>query len=289
MTSHADRFITLGDDLRMHYRYRPGADQPVVVFLHGSFLSSRSWAEVMPQVLPEATLIAPDRPAFGLTSRPLPMQGEASVYGPDAQSDLIVRLLDQLGHPQAVLVGNSTGGSLALYTALRYPQRVQGLVLVGAMAYSGYATAQFPRWLPPFLRRIEPLGVAMMRFMIQRLFAKTLKSFWADPTLVSAERLEAYRQDFQQGPWDHAWWELFLASHPLHLAERLAQITQPCLVLSGEHDRTVKVEESVRLAEDLPQARLVILKDCAHLPQEEVPLRFAEALNTFLQQLKPAV
>ncbi len=289
MTPQASRFITLSDDLRVHYRYRQGADQPVVVFLHGSFLSSRSWAEVMPQVLPEATLIAPDRPAFGLTSRPLPMQGEASVYGPDAQSDLIVRLLDQLGHPQAVLVGNSTGGSLALYTALRYPQRVQGLVLVGAMAYSGYATAQFPRWLPPFLRRIEPLGIAMMRFMIQRLFAKTLKSFWADPTLVSAERLEGYRQDFQQGPWDRAWWELFLASRPLHLAERLAQITQPCLVLTGEQDRTVKVADSVRLAQDLPQARLVILNHCAHLPHEEAPLRFAGELNTFLQQFKPAV
>ncbi|WP_363184449.1 alpha/beta hydrolase [uncultured Thiocystis sp.] len=59
----------------------------------------------------------------------------------------------------------------------------------------------------------------------------------------------------------------------------------PSLVITGEQDRAVKLEESQRLARELPGARLVVIPDCGHLPQEEAPAAFLAAVQGFLRRL----
>ncbi|HHE31701.1 MAG TPA: alpha/beta hydrolase [Chlorobaculum parvum] len=278
------RFIDC-NGFRVHYKLYGSGKPPFVVLLHGSFLSMRSWYDVTRLLSEGATVLIFDRPAFGLTSRPVPKRDNEVRYSPEAQSDLVVALMDKFGFDRAVLVGNSTGGTLALLTALRHPRRVQGLVLVGAMIYSGYANSEVPSFMKPFMRAMRPVFSNLMKLLIAKLYDKNTRGFWHVKSRLSDETLAAFRNDFMVGDWSRGFWELFLETHRLHFEKRVASVATPSLVVTGEHDLTVKTEESFRLAKELPGAELLVIPDCAHLPQEEQPAAFAVGVNKFIEKL----
>ncbi|WP_041447229.1 alpha/beta fold hydrolase [Thiocystis violascens] len=268
---------------RVHYK-RAGTGPTLILLLHGSFLSLRSWRRVMEPLAEQATVVAFDRPVFGLTSRPLPRDGGGARYSAEAQSDLVAALIGQLGFERAILIGNSTGGTVALLTALRHPATVQGLVLVGAMIYSGYATSEVPGPMLAVMKAARPVFSRLMKFMIATLYDKALRKFWFRQERFSDEELAAYRADFMIGPWDQAFFELFLTTRHLGLESRLPTLAVPVLVVTGAYDRAVKPEESRRLAADIPQATLEVIPDCGHLPQEESPEAFIAAVRAFLHR-----
>lgn len=276
------RFFESGG-FRVHYKIF-GKGDPLIVLLHGSFLSIRSWRDVVVPLSEKATVLVFDRPAFGLTSRPVPSPENNVRYSPEAQSDLVVRLIEEVGHKKAILVGNSTGGTLALLVALRYPGHVEGLVLAGAMVYSGYATSEVPTFLKPLLTGMSPVFSRIMKFLIARLYDRNIRGFWHNKALLSEETLIAYKKDLMVGNWSRAFWELFLETHHLGLEKKLGSLEVPALVITGEHDLTVKTEESLRLAGEIPGAKLEVIPDCGHLPQEETPEAFVTAVLLFLQK-----
>ncbi|WP_294343775.1 alpha/beta hydrolase [Prosthecochloris sp.] len=276
------RFFESGG-FRVHYKIF-GKGDPLIVLLHGSFLSIRSWRDVVVPLSEKATVLVFDRPAFGLTSRPVPSPENNVRYSPEAQSDLVVRLIEEVGHKKAILVGNSTGGTLALLVALRYPGHVEGLVLAGAMVYSGYATSEVPTFLKPLLTGMSPVFSRIMKFLIARLYDRNIRGFWHNKALLSEETLIAYKKDLMVGNWSRAFWELFLETHHLGLEKKLGSLEVPALVITGEHDLTVKTEESLRLAGEIPGAKLEVIPDCGHLPQEETPESFVTAVLLFLQK-----
>jgi pimeloyl-ACP methyl ester carboxylesterase len=229
------------------------------------------------------TVISFDRPAFGLTTRPLPEEwnGE-NPYSPDAQADLTVALLDELGVGTAVLVGHSAGGTIAVLTALRYPERVEALVLVDAAVY----THGPPGWLRPLLLtpQMRQLGPLMVRSLV-RFGEAAIRTAWNDPDIITSELLSGYKKPLQAENWDRALWESVLASHPLGLDAQLDEIQVPALVITGDKDPVVPTDQSVRLAAELPNAELVVIPDCGHVPQEERPESFSQAVNDFVARL----
>lgn len=282
-TSPEKRFIEV-NGFKVHYRMA-GSGKPLVVLLHGSFLSLRSWRLVFDELAKTTTVLAFDRPAFGYTSRPLPSKATGVSYTPEAQSDLVIALMKKLGFNKAVLVGNSTGGTLALLTALRHPQHVEGVVLAGAMIYSGYATSEVPAFMKPAMKAMTPVFSRLMKFLITRLYDRNIRGFWHNKERLGDAVLAEFRSDLMHGNWSRAFWELFLETHHLQLEERLKSMSLPSLVITGEHDLTVKTEESIRLARELPCAELVVVPDCGHLPHEEQPEAFLVAVRKFLKRV----
>lgn len=276
------RFFESGG-FRVHYKVF-GKGEPLIVLLHGSFLSIRSWRDVVVPLSEKTTVLVFDRPAFGLTSRPVPSPENDVRYSPEAQSDLVVRLIEEVGHEKAILVGNSTGGTLALLVALRHPRQVQGLVLVGAMVYSGYATSEVPAFLKPLLTGMSPVFSRLMKFLITKLYDRNIRGFWYNKALLSDETLAAFRKDLMIGDWSRAFWALFLETHHLGFEKKLGNLEVPSLVITGEHDLTVKTEESFKLAREIPGAELEVIPNCGHLPQEEVPEAFVAAVMLFLEK-----
>ncbi len=273
--------------LRVHYTVT-GQGSPCFVLLHGSFLNLSSWRHVIAPLAQHGTVVAFDRITFGQTERPIPdphhiQRLEDNPYSPEAQADLTIGLMDHLDQEQAILIGNSTGGTIALLSALRSPQRVQALVMVGGMVYSGYPVSEMPDGVKPFLPNW--FGASLIGAIIGRTYNRILTSFWHDPTRLPPDILAAYRTLLATDDWNDALWQLIRATHHLHLDERLQHITCPSLVVSGEHDRTVPLQQSLRLASELPGAGLAILPDCGHLPQEECPHTFLLALHRFLQNI----
>jgi pimeloyl-ACP methyl ester carboxylesterase len=264
--------------LMVHYKIA-GEGQPTFVLLHGFGASLFSWREVMPALAAYGTVIAYDRPAFGLTERPLTWEGE-NPYSPEAQVALVIRLMDALNVEQAILVGHSAGGKIAFETALAHPERVQALIAVGAAVYAGGGAPSWSRPLldTPQMRHLGPL--------IARQLGKNgdafLRSAWHDPSKITAATYEGYRRPLQVENWDRALWELTAASTESDLAERIPEIMLPVLVITGDDDRVVPVEQSLRLADSLPNAQVSVLPACGHLPHEECPGEFMQTVADFM-------
>ncbi|WP_299028436.1 alpha/beta hydrolase [uncultured Thermanaerothrix sp.] len=277
------QFIELGG-LKVHYQ-RYGEGQPVMILLHGFGASTFSWREVLKPLGAHGTAIAFDRPGFGLTERPMPEEWEGpNPYTLDFQADLVIALMDAIRTPQAILIGNSAGGTVALYTALKYPERVQALVLVDAAIYNGGGA---PVWIQPFLNtpQMNRLGPLMVRSLAGEQGVAFLRSAWHDPSKITDDIVAGYRRPLQVRNWDRALWELTKASRASTLSQKLGEVRQPVLVISGDDDRIVPTEESVRLARELPNARLSIIPECGHVPQEECPEAFLHTVLTFVMSL----
>jgi pimeloyl-ACP methyl ester carboxylesterase len=267
--------------LKVHYKDY-GQGEPVMILLHGFGASTFSWREVIRPLGAHGRAIAFDRPAFGLTERPMPetWQGE-NPYTLDFQASLIIGLMDALDVDRAILIGNSAGGTVALLTALKYPERVQALVLVDAAIYTGGGA---PSWIRPLLNtpQMNRLGPLLARSLAGERGMAFLRSAWHDPSKITPEVIEGYRKPLRVVNWDRALWELTKASRDSDLAQHLSQIKQPTLVISGDDDRIVPVEQSIRLAKELPDAQLVVIPNCGHVPQEECPQAFLNAVLPFV-------
>ena len=271
---------------------KQGEGKPALLLLHGFAASTFSWREVLPSLAQWGRTVAFDRPAFGLTERPLPetWQGNWTTQNPytlDAQVDLTLGVMDQLGIDEAVLVGNSAGGTVAMLAALAHPERVKALVLLDPLVYGGYggggSQAPIVRWLinTPQMRRLGPL----LARQIERWGLDFARSAWHDPTRITDEILQGYQKPLQAADWDRALWELAAAGGPNGLPARLAELQLPVLVITGDNDRIVPTQQSVKLAAELPNATLVVVPACGHLPHEECPQAVLDAIQPFLARL----
>ncbi len=275
------RFAEIGG-LKIHYK-TAGGGEPAFILLHGFGASVFSWHAVMEPLGRGGTVLAYDRPAFGLTERPMAWEGR-NPYGPDANIDLLLQLMDQFGFQQAILIGNSAGGTLAMNFALAHRDRVLALILVDPAVYGSGA----PSWLSPFLSlpQVRHLGPWIAR-QIKTRGPELLRMAWHDPSKITPETGAAYTEPLQVDNWDLALWYLTAAGSDTGIARRLGELTLPVLVVTGDDDRIVPTEQSVRLAGELPSAKLAVIPDAGHVPHEEQPEAFLQAVGEFLQSAFP--
>ena len=245
-----------------------------VFMIHGSGPGVTAWANwrlVMPELAKSSRVVAPDMLGFGFTERP---QGQA--YSMDVWVQHAADLMDALGLPQVDLVGNSFGGALALALAIRHPQRVRKLVLMGAAGVS------FP--LTEALDQVwgyEP-SVANMRRMMD-LFAY-------DRGLVTDELAELrYRASIRPG-----FQEAFSAMFPAPRQRWVEALASPeadiralphsTLIIHGRDDRVIPLANSLTLNQWIVDSQLHVFGRCGHWTQIEHAARFARLVGDFLQE-----
>ncbi len=278
----ADSRFTEVAGLQLHYKIA-GRNRPALLLLHGFGASLFSWHKTMPRLAENGTVVAFDRPAFGLTERPLPGSWEGpSPYSVPNQITLTVGLMDQLGLDQAILVGHSAGGAIAALTALEHPDRVTALILVDPAVY----TQRKDNLLTPLLdlpqvRRLGPLAVRN----IQSWGDDFIRQAWHDPTRLTQEDWDGYHKPLNAVNWDIGLWEMSRATQATDLTDRLDELQLPVLVIAGDDDRIVPTADSIRLGHELPNAQLVILPGCGHNPQEECSEAFLQAVTEFIGRL----
>lgn len=269
--------------LEVHYKVY-GQGQPVFVLLHGFGASLFSWHAVVEPMSALGQVIAFDRPAFGLTERPdLQDWPDENPYSPEFQVEIVAGLLDEMGVEQAILVGNSAGGTVAVNFALQYPERVQALILVDAAIYQGGGS---PAWIRPILRtpQLQRIGPWLVRSIADR-GEGIIELAWHDPSRIDQATIDGYRRPLEVNNWDRALWQFTVASRDLGLDQRLSELQMPVLVITGDDDRIVPTELSLKLAEEIPGAELAVISDCGHVPHEECPIEFMTAVEAFVHSL----
>lgn len=264
--------------LRVHYK-ESGSGELTFILLHGFAASTFSWREVMQPLAQYGRVIAFDRPAFGLTERPLTWEG-ANPYAPESQTALVLGMMDALGVERAILVGNSAGGTVAMQTYLAAPQRIESLILVDAAVYTGGGSPATVRWLF-YTPQMEHLGPLLAR-RIQTWGEDFARSAWHDPEKITPQIWEGYNKPTRVQNWDVALWKLTQASRASGLSKQLDRFNLPVLVITGDDDRIVPTEQSIQLAQALPNAKLAVIPNCGHVPHEECPQAFMQAVQNFI-------
>jgi pimeloyl-ACP methyl ester carboxylesterase len=275
------KFIEV-NGIKVHYKTY-GQGEPTFILLHGFGASLFSWHEVTAPLSKYGTVIAYDRPAFGLTERPMTWKGE-NPYSQQAQVELVIGLMDKLNVKKAILVGNSAGGTISMLAALQYPERVQALILVDPAVYAGGGA---PAWVRPILKtpQMNRIGPLFAR-QLQAQGVEFIKTAWHDPSRITPETLDGYQKPLRVDNWDKALWFLTVASQESTLTQRLNELTLPVLVITGDDDRIVPTGQSIRLADELPNAILNVIPQSGHLSHEEHPDLFMQAVTEFLSTLK---
>lgn len=276
------QFIDI-NDVTVHYK-ELGQGDTTFILLHGFGASLFSWHAVMQPLAEQGRVIAYDRPAFGLTERPMPgdWTGE-SPYSMTANIELLLKLMDALQVEQAVLVGNSAGGSVAAAFALQHPERVQALILVDPAL--GDFGGRLPAWIMPLmaspqLRHVGPLLVRS----IADSGNDTIRLAWHDPSLITPETFAGYRKPLQTKNWDRALYEFTIAARSLDL--KLTDLKMPVIVIAGDDDRIITTANSAQASKDIPGSQLVLVPACGHVPHEECPAVFMQAVTDFMENVK---
>ena len=269
----------------VHY-VAAGAEGPVLLFFHHFYGNVRTWRRLFAELAEDATLIAFDRPGFGWTERlPRSRWGERHPYRRTTIADMAVELLDHLGHDRAVLVGSSAGGTIALETLARHPDRVGALVLLSP-AITGDVGP--PAALRPLLRSrpLRAVGRRIVRRMARRgIDANRVGRSWSDPSRVTELDVAAYAGPLGAPDWDIGLWDSMTADvRPNHVAT-LRNAAVPILFVAGSDDRVIHPRWSQRAARHTPTGRYVELDGCGHTPQEECPGDLAVAIRAFLAEL----
>lgn len=250
---------------------------PLLVLLHGFGASSFSWQKVSEPLAQFGDVVAYDRPAFGFTERPTEW-GSLNPYSLEGQKSIIASLIAKFGAGRkVVLVGHSAGGQIAAEFARLNPKRVDSLILVDPAILT---TGGVPGWLTwvldiPQLDRIGPLLVGQ----ISSSGDSVIRQSWFDESKITPEIFDGYRAPLEIKGWESAFWEFVKAPKVTDLSDNLAELSQNTLVITGDTDNIVPTADAVKLATLLPSAELEVIANTGHLPQEESPEAFIDAIK----------
>lgn len=211
-------------------------------------------------------------------------RGIAQSDAPDAPvtirmiADDVAALMKALNLESAHILGASFGGFVAQEFALQYPQMTRSLTLC-CTSFGG------PHHIPPSVETLQALASTKGLNTEDRVRENLLLAF--SPEFVEQNREEVEKviklrgQNFVP---EYAYLHQLQAAMAFNTEERVSEIVAPTLILTGDADIIVPMENSINLAARIPDARLVVVKGGSHTFFIEQPLEFNRAVREFVKE-----
>jgi pimeloyl-ACP methyl ester carboxylesterase len=230
---------------------RPGE---AVVLVHGNPDSGSDWMPLMTRVAPFATVIAPDLPGFG-TADPRP-DGDYTIY---SYARFLQGVIEELGISRVHVVGHDFGGPFAAAWAADHPGAVASVTFINTGVLKDYRWHRMARiWRTPIL------GELSMRAVNPRVVTAALAR--ENPGLSSAW-VRTIVGHLLPAKTRRAVLRLYRSTRPGdmdQLVARLRQHDHDALVLFGDRDAYIPVEQARRQVESFPRADIRILPGLGH-------------------------
>ena len=278
---YADRYFTVRDGLRLHYRDYPGAvDKPPLLCLPGLTRNARDFAELAERYSPRFRVIALDfRGRAESDYDPLPARYSPLTYAGD-----VIELLDQLGVAEAIFVGTSLGGLVTMVIAATAPQRIAAAIIndVG------------PDVDPAGIDRILSYVGTDVRFKSWDEAANTIAAnyggnferFTHDDWLAMAKRNCREVNGEIRFDYDMAIAEPFRTAGPVPQVDLwplfAALGRKPLLVIRGEKSDLLTAKTSENMKTTVPGMRLAVVPGVGHAPELNEPEAIA-AIDEFVR------
>ena len=267
--TNADRFVDVAG-ARVRIREEGPADAPVIVLIHGFTHSLETWDGWAAALKSDYRVVRYDLLGHGLTG-PDPKER----YAPAERAAFVGDVLDALDIDRAFIAGNSLGGLAAWRFAHDHPDRTAALILIspGVFSLNGVsdAPAEIPAAMKAYLMTAPEAGVTASAGII-----------YGDDSKLTSERLATMRDMMRREGNGAAMiksLEEFTLPDPSAL---LTEIETPTLILWGEADAVIPIEQGRRMKDLMPNTTLITYPGVGHAAQEEAPDETVADARAFL-------
>ncbi|HET7843936.1 MAG TPA: alpha/beta fold hydrolase [Xanthomonadales bacterium] len=258
--------IVVGDH---EWTYYDGGAGPVVVLVHGFSGSKENWLDVARRLARDHRVVVPDLPGWGESQR----RADAD-YGVAAQARRLHAFLGALGLDDVLLAGHSMGGHIAGLDAADQDPRVRALALVDSAGFDFAPNA--------FVKRLQA-GETPFNFSDRAQFDAFMHELFAEPPWLPPRVKDAL---IDANVASHAFHERMLRvitapDARFLLQSRLAEVRVPVVAIWCRGDRLLDVSSLDAISRALPDADIVKLGPCSHMPMMEQPDAVEQALRDF--------
>ena len=278
------QFLELKDGSRIHYRDEGNKDRPTIFLLHGFNSSLFGYEKMIPFLSKEFRLISFDFPAFGLTGA-IPSKD----YTIENYIKIVNQLKSHLSIDKFYLVGHSMGGHVSWRYTLEHPEHVAGLILI---ASGGIGTSEDLENFKnsddaPFVWKILNSKIAgqLLLYFTPKFFAEQgLKTSVVDQDLVTNEWIDEFHDLVLLEGSREAIGSIFLSNPNIfENPKKLVDIKTPTLIIHGEEDSLVEVENSKYYVANIPNIEIKIYSNIGHWPIYEDPQRTSNDILSFIK------
>ncbi|MEA3326466.1 MAG: alpha/beta hydrolase [Chloroflexota bacterium] len=275
------------DNLSIYCFDSGNTDKNGIVLIHGLGDEADTWRHVFLPLSENFHVVALDLPGFGRSDKP------NMHYTPNFLMETIIHLIDQLEMKRVILMGNSLGGILSHALAVKYPERINGLILVdGALLQlkpvrdMNFALMRIPllgEWFYTHLRKDPDAAFNSLRPVYHNLdglassdreflYTRVNQRVWSDG------QRRAYFSTLRK-------FSTWIRDYQANLPGQLAALQTPTLVIRGESDNLFPEENARGILNVQPQASYHTIKGAKHLPHQEQPTNFLSVVTHWLNEI----
>lgn len=260
------KVVELPNHLLIPFLEQGNRNGKVLVMLHGVADSCVAFEPMLPFLSDEFRSLAVTLRGHGDAGKP-----ETGYSTMDFKEDLVL-LFDEMGIEKAVLLGASSGGFPARSFAADYPERTEGLILLGSPASLGDKPGVIKIWNEVISLLTDPLDENFVRRFAQGLETGNIPPDFLEVMLKENLKVSA-----------RVWIETIRGIMNEPFPGSLGKIKSETLILWGDQDVIAAREDQEVLEKVIPNAQLKILSGLGHLLYWESPERVAEEINAFMR------
>jgi pimeloyl-ACP methyl ester carboxylesterase len=254
----------LVDGLKINYKVA-GQGFPILI-LHGWGGSSDSWAKFIEISSQNFKIFCPDLPGFGKSQKP------PRVWCNEDYCDFVFKFSEELKIEKFYLIGHSFGGGLAAKFVVKYPEKVKALILCSASIFR--KRKRFS------LRQLIAYFLAKLHFILAIPFFE--KYFYPIARKIVYKIAGVYDYYVIR---DGIMKKTFSNVVNEDLSYLLPKIKLPTLIVWGEKDDKVPLEEAFLIQKSIPNSKLEIIKKIGHVPHIKKPFELSKIILDFLKTL----
>jgi pimeloyl-ACP methyl ester carboxylesterase len=254
---------------------RQGKGEPILL-IHGMPTSAYLWRGVLPLLAEDFAVCALDLLGYGDSDKP----PKADLSLP-AQARYVAEFMMKVGLTHATVAGHDIGGGVVQLLALERPELVKRLILLDTVSYDSWPVPEIDRLKDPAWDQI------IQTVDLRDGFEKALLRGTFHRDRVTEALLLEYVRPFHGVAGKQAYLRCARALNNRDILIRAAEIEQlplPVLILWGEADVYQGVKVGRRLADELPGAHLVVLKEAGHFLPEDQPQEIARLIRAFIRE-----
>ncbi len=243
------------------------AKNPTVVLLHGLGANAESWMFNIAPLAAKYHVIAFDQIGFGKSDKPM-LKYRVGTY-----TDFLDKFLSELKIEKAALIGNSLGGWIAADYALKYPAKVDKIVLADAAGLAPAKGVDYKLvYSLNYSTREEVRSLVKLVFFNQALFGT--EAFVEESMKIRVAANDSYTinsliESIRRG-------EDFLDG-------RLNAVKQPTLIIWGKQDGLLPLADGEKFDKEIANSQLIVFDQCGHVPLIEKAVDFNREVLKFLE------
>ncbi|MEH7156254.1 alpha/beta fold hydrolase [Neobacillus drentensis] len=263
------------NNINVYYEFYPNQkSEKTFVLLHGFLSSTFTFRHLIALLKEEYQVLSIDLPPFGKSQK-----CNRYVYSYKNLAKTVINLTESLGLKNMTFIGHSMGGQIVLNILHMTPGIADKAILLCSSAY--LKRSKMPLILTSYL----PYFHLFVKYWFARTgVKKNLQDALYNHSIINDEMINGYLQPFLQD-------EIFVALTRMIRdregdlpVEILNQIKTPCLLLWGDHDKSIPLDFGKKLNKDLTNSELIVLKDTGHALPEERPIEVYEYIKSFIEK-----